>query len=149
MTDVQTVHEKLRYDVNLLELREGRPIEPARFEYLVKALLYKHRFGPYYVSPVIAGLNPGDNTPLVRESDHIGAFSKENNFVVGGTADDSLYGICESLWRPGLNPDELFQVISKALISATERDGLSGWGAVVHIITPERVITKEIKTRMD
>jgi 20S proteasome subunit beta 3 len=101
------------------------------------------------VSPVIAGLDPANNAPIVRGSDSIGAFSKENDFVVAGTAAESLFGVCESLWRPNLNPEELFQVISKCLIAACERDGLSGWGGVIHIITPDRVITREIKTRMD
>jgi 20S proteasome subunit beta 3 len=148
-TDVQTVYEHLRYEVNLLELREERPIDPERFVALVRSLLYKHRFGSYFVAPVIAGLDAVGNAPLVRTSDAIGAFSKENEFVVSGTASEQLFGLCESLWRPGLNPDELFQVISKCLIAACERDGLSGWGAVVHIITPDCVIMREIKTRMD
>jgi 20S proteasome subunit beta 3 len=149
LTDVQTVYEQLRYDVNLLELREERPIDPERFVALVKALLYKHRFGPYFIAPVIAGLGSVGNAPLVRHSDSIGAFSRENEFVAAGTASESLFGVCESLWRPGLNPEELFQVISKSLIAACERDGLSGWGAVVHVITPDSIITREIKTRMD
>jgi 20S proteasome subunit beta 3 len=149
LTDVQTVHEQLRQDVNLLELREERPLDPERFVALVVSLLYKHRFGSYFVGPIIAGLNPGDNSPIVRASDSIGAVSRENDFAVAGTAADSLLGLCETLWRPGLNPEELFQVISKCLIAGCGRDGLSGWGAVVHIITPDRIITREIKTRMD
>jgi 20S proteasome subunit beta 3 len=112
-------------------------------------LLYKHRFGPYFVEPIIAGLDAAGNTPLVQQSDSIGAFSRGSDFVVAGTASESLLGVCEALWRPGLNPEELFQAISKSLIAACERDGLSGWGAIVHIITPDHIITREIKTRMD
>ncbi|OHS96934.1 Proteasome subunit beta type-3 [Tritrichomonas foetus] len=148
-TDIDTVYEKLRYDVNLLELREERQLEPIRFMSLVRSLLYEHRFGPYFVSPVIAGLDPATNEPYLATSDSIGAFNQPKDFAVAGTSEESLYGICESMWRPGLNPDELFDVISQCLIAAVERDGLSGWGAVVHIITPESVVVKEIKTRMD
>ncbi|KAH0791738.1 Proteasome subunit beta type-3 [Histomonas meleagridis] len=149
MTDADTVHEKLRHEVNLLELREERPLDPKRFINLVKSLLYKHRFGPYFVQPIIAGLEPGTNNPILATSDSIGAMTEPNDFAVAGTSSDSLYGICESLWRPGMNPDELFKTISTCLISAIERDGLSGWGGIVYIVTPEQIITKEIKTRMD
>lgn len=38
---------------------------------------------------------------------------------------------------------------SQALLSAVDRDALSGWGAVVQIITLEGVTTKRLKARMD
>jgi 20S proteasome subunit beta 3 len=149
LTDVQTVYEHLRYEVNLLELREERVLEPPEFVALVHSLLYKHRFGPFFVQPVIAGLNSADGSPVVQLSDSIGAFARRNDFVVAGTSSEAMFGNCESLWRPGLNPDELFQVISKCLIAGCGRDGLAGWGGVVHILTPDSVVTRTIKTRMD
>jgi 20S proteasome subunit beta 3 len=75
--------------------------------------------------------------------------TEASDFAAAGTCYEELMGVCESMWRPGMNPEELFQCISKCLISSVERDGLSGWGGIVHIITPDRIITKEIKTRMD
>ena len=147
-TDIQTVREELRFQVNLLELREEHPIEPPKFAALVKSLLYEHRFGPYFISPVIAGLT-SDNKPFIATSDSIGAFSFPTNFAVSGTADDCLYGICESLWREDLDEEELFRVTAACLQAAQERDGGSGWGGIVHIITPEKIITKELKVRMD
>ena len=149
MTDIDTVQEKLRYSVNLIELREERQIEPSRFANLVKSLLYKHRFGSFFVSPVIAGLEPGDNKPIIASSDSIGAMSTTDMFACAGTSEEELLGVCESMWKPGMNPDELFDCISKCLIAATERDALAGWGGVVHVMTPDSVITKVIKTRMD
>jgi 20S proteasome subunit beta 3 len=149
MTDVQTVHEELRFSVNLLELREERQIEPAKFTALVRSLLYKHRFGEYYVEPVIAGLDPVGNVPFIAASDSIGAFSEAENYAIAGTSSDLLYGICESTWRPQMNPDELFDCLAKCLVASIERDALAGWGAIVHIITPDQIITKEVKTRMD
>ncbi|CAI5945204.1 unnamed protein product [Closterium sp. NIES-64] len=53
-------------------------------------------------------------------------------FGVAGTADESLFGACESYWQPGLQPEELFETISQALLAAVDRDALSGWGATVH-----------------
>ena len=66
-----------------------------------------------------------------------------------GTCYESLLGMAESLWRPNLGPDELFEVISQTLLSAVDRDCLSGWGAVVHVVTKDQIVTKTVKGRMD
>ena len=31
-------------------------------------------------------------------------------------------------------PDDLFETVSQALLNAVDRDAISGWGAVVHIM---------------
>lgn len=31
-------------------------------------------------------------------------------------------------------PEELFEVLSQSLLAAVDRDAISGWGAVVHIM---------------
>lgn len=54
-TDTLTVHERLRFRLNLYELRENRKIKPQTFSAMVSNLLYERRFGPYFVEPVIAG----------------------------------------------------------------------------------------------
>ena len=156
--------------------------------------------------------------------------------MVSGTCTSNLHGMCESLYRPDLSPDELFEgrwvvivmilivvmlvwlfwclwlywfgcyyvsrnfilifthsllsvlflsfsnvrpildhhyphltlphpnlshsliihstiqpplVLSQCLLNAVDRDALSGWGAVVHIITPEGVVTRKLRCRQD
>ena len=71
------------------------------------------------------------------------------DFAVAGTCSENMYGMCESLYRPDLEPEDLFEVVSQALLSAVDRDAMSGWGAVVHVITPEGVTTRKLKARMD
>lgn len=110
-------------------------------------------FGYYFVEPVIAGLEvdekTGEVTPFVTAQDLIGAPCFPGNFVVGGTCSESLYGMCETLYRPDMEPDELFESVSQALMASLDRDCLSGWGCVVHIITPDSITTKTLKARMD
>lgn len=43
-TDVQTVHEKLKFRTNLYKLREDRDIKPSAFANLVSSLLYEKRY---------------------------------------------------------------------------------------------------------
>lgn len=53
------------------------------------------------------------------------------------------------MWKPDMEPEELFETIAQCLLSGVERDALSGWGSVVHLITKDKVITRTIKGRMD
>jgi|NorSeaMetagenome_1021524.scaffolds.fasta_scaffold43995_3 20S proteasome alpha/beta subunit len=60
-----------------------------------------------------------------------------------------LMGMCESMWKPGLEPEELFETVSQCLLAGADRDCLSGWGATVYIICPDKVITRTLRGRMD
>ncbi|XP_053983783.1 proteasome subunit beta type-3 isoform X1 [Hylaeus anthracinus] len=148
-TDTQTVMERLRFRLNLYELKENRKIHPKTFASMVSNLLYERRFGPYFVEPIVAGLDPVTYEPFICNMDLIGCISLPGDFVVGGTCSEQLYGMCESLYEPDLEPDDLFETISQALINACDRDAISGWGAIVHIIEKDKVTTRTVKTRMD
>ncbi|KAI9168117.1 proteasome core particle subunit beta 3 [Blastocladiella emersonii ATCC 22665] len=147
-TDVQTLSERFRFKSNMYKLREERDLEPKTFAHMVSSTLYEKRFGPYFVEPVVAGLDK-KGEPFVCSTDLIGCINFAKDFVVAGTASQNLYGMCETVWREDLEPEELFEAVSQALLNAVDRDCLSGWGAVVHIITPEKIITRTLKGRMD
>lgn len=133
-TDIQTLEQLLRFRLNLYKLREERDIKPETFSALLSHILYEKRFGPYFVEPLVAGLKAEDNTPFISGMDLIGAPVFAKDFVVAGTCAANLYGLCESLWKPDLEPEELFEVLSQSLLASVDRDALSGWGAVVHIM---------------
>ena len=102
---------------------------------------------------MVAGLDE-NNQPYVSCADLIGAECFTDDFAVSGTSSENLYGMCESLYRPQLvtttthcaqrvpihclfllqEPDELFETLAQALMAAVDRDALSGWGGVVHIL---------------
>ncbi|GJM97884.1 hypothetical protein PR202_ga14845 [Eleusine coracana subsp. coracana] len=87
------------------------------------------------------------------------------DFVVSGTASESLYGACESIFKPNMKihksldnmllfsmtkePEELVETISQALLSSVDRDCLSGWGGYVLLLTPTEVQERVLKARMD
>ncbi|KAI8916060.1 nucleophile aminohydrolase, partial [Gorgonomyces haynaldii] len=147
-TDVTTLHEQFRFKTNMYKLNEDRDITPKTFSHLVSSTLYEKRFGPYFVEPVIAGIEE-DGSPYICSMDLIGCINFAKDFVVSGTASQQMYGMCESLWEPDLEPEDLFETISQALLNAVDRDAISGWGAVVHVITKDSVITRTLKGRMD
>ena len=147
-SDVLTLDQLLKSRVNLYKLRENRDIKPETFSALLSTMLYEKRFGPWFCEPVVAGLKE-DGTPFLSGMDLIGAPVFTDDFCVSGTCTPNLHGMCEALYRPDMNPDELFEVLSQSLLNAVDRDALSGWGAVVHIITPEGVRTRKLKARQD
>jgi len=147
-TDVQTVKNQLDYRINLYQLTEERDMSPAVMSHLVSTLLYEKRFGPYYMEPVICGLDD-QNQPFLSSMDLIGAGMKADDFCVAGNCTGNLYGMAESLYRPNMAPDELFETIAQCLLSSVDRDAITGWGGVVHVITADGVTTKELKGRQD
>lgn len=148
-TDNQTVMERLRFRLNLYEFKENKRIQPKTFASLVSNFLYERRFGPYFVEPIVAGLDPITYEPFICNMDLIGCLSLPGDFVVGGTCTEQLYGMCESLYEPDMEPDDLFESISQALVNACDRDAISGWGAIIHILEKDKVTTRTVKTRMD
>ena len=52
-------------------------------------------------------------------------------------------------YRKDLEPEDLFEVISQSLLSSVDRDAMSGWGAVVHIVTADKIVTRRLQARMD
>ena len=148
-TDIQTVLQKLKFRANMYELREGRKMRPKTFAAMVSNLLYERRFGPFFVEPIIAGIDPATREPFICSMDLIGCKTLPEDFVVGGTSDDQLYGMCEALWSKDMDPDQVFEATSQALTNAFDRDSGAGWGAVVHVIEADQITTRKLKTRMD
>eukprot|EP00903_Cladosiphon_okamuranus_P011114 g10490.t1 len=148
-TDVLTVMQDLSCEVALKSLGEGdRPISPAALAALLSTLLYSRRGSPFFVEPIVAGLD-SRGKPYLCGQDILGAPVEVDDFVVAGTSAQSLYGTCEAFFRVGMEREELFRAASRCLLSALERDCLSGYGAVVHLITEEGIETRELATRMD
>ncbi|KAF2291354.1 hypothetical protein GH714_023176 [Hevea brasiliensis] len=90
-------------------------------------------FGPYFCQPVIAGLSD-ENKPFICTMDSIGAKELAKDFVAG-TASESLYGACEAVFKPDMEPEELFETVSQALLSSVDRDCLSGWGGHIYVVS--------------
>merc|ERR1712136_414135 len=130
-TDVQTMAQLLQFRLKLWSLQEGRTMQPQMVGNLTSSLVYEKRFGPYFINPVVAGIDK-ENKPFICSMDLIGAISASGDFVCAGTASD-----------------ELFETLAQCMLDGVDRDCLSGWGGVVHIITPDEVITKNLKGRMD
>ncbi|KAG5517862.1 hypothetical protein PMAC_000316 [Pneumocystis sp. 'macacae'] len=148
-TDIITLSRQIRYNVNLYKLQEERVIEPKTLANLLSTILYQKRFASYFVMPILAGLDSRTGKPFICGLDNIGCLDIAKDFVISGTALEQLYGICECLWEPDLEPDDLFETISQALLNAQDRDALSGMGCVVYVITKDKVTKSYLRGRQD
>ncbi|KTW30135.1 hypothetical protein T552_00613 [Pneumocystis carinii B80] len=148
-TDITMLSKLIRYKTNMYKLREERVIEPKTLSNLLSTTLYQKRFASYFVMPIIAGIDSITGEPFICGLDNIGCIDTSKDFVVSGTASEQLYGICECLWTPDLEPDDLFETISQALLNAQDRDALSGMGAVVYVISQDKVTKSYLKGRQD
>lgn len=53
-------------------------------------------------------------------------------FAASGTAGDMMKGMCESVYRDDMGPEELEEAVAQILLSGSDRDILSGWGGIVY-----------------
>jgi len=65
------------------------------------------------VEPIVAGLDPVTFDPYICIMDLIGCITEPTDFVAGGTCEEQLMGMCETLWEPKMGPDQLFECISQ------------------------------------
>ena len=122
-TDVSTVSDLFRYKVNLYRLREERNIAPKTFANLVSSSLYERRFGPWFVSPVVAGLDQKTGKPFICGFDSIGCIDFAKDFIVAGTATEQLFGMCENLWEPDLVSQEPRHILEASISRAEPVSG--------------------------
>nr|CAX72817.1 proteasome (prosome, macropain) subunit, beta type 3 [Schistosoma japonicum] len=148
-TDNQIVFQRLQFRKNMYELRENRTIKPQTITTMLSNLLYERRFGPYFVEPVVAGIDHTTSKPYVACMDLIGCVCEANDFVVSGTCTEQMYGMCETLWEENMDSKELFECISQCILNALNRDAISGWGARVYLIEKDAVTISDLKMRMD
>jgi len=149
-TDCLTLAAKIKYRVNLYKLREDREIRPTVLSNMISSILYEKRFGPYLAEPLICGLEGKDDKPFISSMDSLGAVMITSDFVcVGSSSSEAMYGVCESMYRNNMEPEDLFETVSQCLLSSVDRDAISGWGGVVHVITPTAITTRYLNGRQD
>lgn len=148
--------------------RQRTVISPRAMASLTSHVLYNRKQAPYYVEPLVVGLTEIAKRKQIEEGsekekvtpnklyqpflcsmDCIGAKSVSKAFVCAGAASTSIFGTAEALWKPDLSRDELVQVCGNAFLSALERDCLSGYGAVLYLITPDGITEFDLVSRND
>jgi 20S proteasome subunit beta 3 len=97
-------------------------IEPVNVARVISNILYETGLP---ISPIVVGLdNQGD--PFLCSMDGLGACTRSTSFVVVGTANAETLALCESMYRSGLEVDQLVELATICLKRAFQRNILSG-----------------------
>ena len=87
----------------MYEMNNVKRIKASTFANLVATTLYEKRMGPYFVSPIVVGLDLNDEkngySTTLSYYDSIGCHSKADDFACAGTATDFLTGTCETFYQ--------------------------------------------------
>lgn len=147
--DILSVRNRMAFRKNIVEINEDHIIGPQEFTNLLSTFMFEHRFAPYYVNAIIAGLEFENCEPYICSLDSAGYVNRAKDFVVAGNCNAQIYGMCETLWEPNMEPNQLFEIISQSMVHALDRDAVSGWGATVYVIEEDKLTERTLKTRMD
>ena len=145
---IDKLYRDIRMHKNIFQLEHTSEIKIEMAAQHLAQLLYKARFNPYYVYPLLAGLT-SENSPSIYCYDLIGTLQKVDGFVSFGSGSDQVTGLCETLWKPNLSADELLNVGLNCFINGVNRDCFSGWGVIGHVLTPTSSRVVHVKMRMD
>jgi 20S proteasome subunit beta 3 len=143
VTDVETVFDILKFRSKMYNLREERLMSAPTLGSVLQSFLYSKRFGGYYVRPLVAGLDE-KGEPYLLTTDGIGAGEPLKDFAAQGNALEEMIGGSEAMWRPDMEPEELFTTISQVFLAACDRQCEAGQGATVHLLTRGEIVTRSV-----
>ena len=111
-TDIQTFSFEMLRKVELYRIRENVDLTPQLFINLVSSILYEHRFSPFFLNPIVVGLDIKDNyQPYVACYNSIGSITQSWEFQVVGISSEILYGACEAFFKPKMVSDNYLKLV--------------------------------------
>ncbi len=137
--DAQMIAKYLKAELELYEIRKGRPITMKAASTLLANILYGNRFSvPFYVQLLLAGV---DDSGYHLYSLGPDGSNLEDKFISTGSGSVMAYGVLEDNYKDGASLKEGVRIAARAIKAAMARDIATGEGIDVYTIT-EKGITK-------
>ena len=114
---------------------------PEQISRIISNTLYDNNF---VLSPIITGLR-NNGKPYICTMDGLGAQTISDKFAVVGTANEGLFALCESLYVPDLEAEDLIVLAEKCFDLAIQRDVMSGGNFRVVTVTKEAIHSKDLE----
>ena len=133
--DAQQLARLMTVEVNLYEIRRGKPMSIGAASTLLSNILHGNRYYPFYVQLLIGGVD--ETGPVLFSVDAVGGSSREDKIVATGSGSPMAYGVLEDRYKAGMTEAEASELAIRALRSAIKRDAGSGEGMAVVIITKD------------
>ena len=144
--DAQMISKYLKAELELYEIRKGKPATLKAASTLLANILYGNRFTvPFYVQLLLAGKDE-DGYHLYSVGPD--GSSIQDDYISTGSGSVMAYGVLEDQYKKGIALKEGVRIAARAIKAAMARDIASGGGVDVFTITSkgfEKISRDEIE----
>ncbi len=144
--DMQVLSRIIAAEIEYQRLTTGRRPSIKAATRLLAAILYSHKYFPFYSELLVGGIEE-DGTTRLFVMDPLGSLIEDDYAAIGSGAPIAI-GVLEHGYKPEMELEEAKKLVISAMKSALERDPISGDGVDILIIrkTKEGKIISEIET---
>ncbi|EDV93507.1 proteasome subunit beta type-3 [Drosophila grimshawi] len=147
LADILMAYKHLILRKNIFELEKNRELLPKELTLILSQLLYAHRLVPFQIEAVIVGMDPDTLEPHICSLGMIGYPNVTKDFVVAGHRHGPLLGLCKSLWRPSLNPSQLYDTIGQTMIQFCTSYISVGCGVDICLIEKYKITERSLSIK--
>jgi 20S proteasome subunit beta 6 len=154
--DCKALVQALKTNMEWYHHDHNKPMKVAGFARLVRQILYGRRMFPYYVNPIMAGLDE-DGVGAIYSHDPVGSYERESCRCVGSAASlimpflDNQVGFKNQMDPTSngtrakaveyLTVEEALKLVKDSFTSATERHITVGDSLQIMLVTKEGIQT--------
>mmetsp|Transcript_19741 Transcript_19741/g.19854 ORF Transcript_19741/g.19854 Transcript_19741/m.19854 type:complete len:218 (+) Transcript_19741:113-766(+) len=136
--DTQAISDYVRYYVDSHVTSLGRLPKVKTCATLMSHICYGNKDN-LMAGMICAGWDPYDGGQVYEVP--IGGTLLKQDFSIGGSGSTYIYGLVDSLYKPGMTKEECQDFVKKCVSHAMARDGSSG--GVVRIVTVDQTGVKK------
>jgi len=121
--DTQTIADHVRHYLGSHATELGRKPRVKTAASLISKIIYNNK-DRMQAGMICAGFDPYNGGQVFEVP--LGGTLVETDFSIGGSGSGFIYGLVDSLYKPGMTRDECKEFVTKIVSHAMSRDGSSG-----------------------
>ena len=131
VADMQVLVRQVEALAKIRRLETRRDVPPNSIAKLMSVIMFERRYFPLLTQVIVGGIN---EKPEIYTLDPLGSVLPDNYAAVGTGAEGAL-GIMDAEFKPNMSEEEVRELASRAIRSATQRDAASGDGIDILYVT--------------
>lgn len=131
VADMQVLVRQVEALAKIRRLETRRDVPPNSIAKLMSVIMFERRYFPLLTQVIVGGIN---EKPEIYTLDPLGSVLPDNYAAVGTGAEGAL-GIMDAEFKPNMSEEEVRELASRAIRSATQRDTASGDGMDILYVT--------------